>query len=326
MPTRALWVAAAPCLPPPGCDGPPLAAQPADPAASKQRALICGASIGLFAVFVWILGPWGLITLGGPVVAFSVFLTYRRHFIAVGQGWWVERAGLFHTAAPTQFDHLVRLAEDTNGLVLHTSEATARLPLHLHGPVAHHIADQVLASSATVTPDAAGVLKGWRDSDVGSLTADASERAGSKRPLQRLYSAQLLLSGTALLVFGLIFSFYFGNQLRIRYDPHDVTVTATVDQVSEQCGRAGCHWWSVGHYTVADRRESNVTVANDRDSPDRAAQQLLVDPAHPRNVINRNETGQDWAFFFLMLVATFIGIVFLRWWASWHKKLRHQHT
>lgn len=79
--------------------------------------------------------------------------------------------------------------------------------------------------------------------------------------------------------------------LRVRYDPHAISVTAHVDQVVQDCSaHAGCHWTSYGTYEVAGRVETNVEIALGRDTPARGPQDILVDPAHPRDVVNQHET------------------------------------
>ena len=215
-----------------------------------------------------------------------------------------------------RFADLTSVAEDTDSVVLHCGDDRHRFPLHWRGPVAHHVAEQILASSATVTPDSAGALKLWRDSIMANPAEGAPAgvvRARGKRPWQ------LVVSGTTLLLLGIFFGGVAGKELKVRYDAHDVTVTAAVDSVYEQCGRAGCHWWSDGHYTVAGQLESGVGIANERDSPERAPQRILVDPAHPRDVVNTQEAGQDWFFFIAMLLAVPGGVGLLWWWAHWNK-------
>ena len=73
----ALWAGPAPQLPPPGCAGPTLAVQPPDPKAARQRAFLCVPLFALSGIFVWILGPVGLISLIGPAAALNVFVLYR---------------------------------------------------------------------------------------------------------------------------------------------------------------------------------------------------------------------------------------------------------
>ncbi|MBO1766671.1 hypothetical protein [Allobranchiibius sp. GilTou38] len=315
----ALWAGRTPPVPPPGCTGPTLAVQPPEPAAARQRALMCVPLLALSGLFVWILGPVGLISLVGPAAALNVFLLYRRHFVAVGQGWWLERSGMVRAPMSGHFADLTSVAEDTDSVVLHLGDSRHRFPLHWRGPVAHHVAEQILASSATVTPDAAGTLKLWRDSTTASpetATTASGVRAHGKRPWQ------LMVSGTMLLIMGIFFGVVAGKQLKIRYDPDDVTVTAAVDRVYKECGRGGCRWWSNGHYTVGGKVESGVAVANDRDSPERAPQRILVNPAHPRDVVNTKEAGRDWFFFIAMLLAVPGGAGFLWWWAHWNKPRR----
>ena len=86
---------------------------------------------------------------------------------------------------------------------------------------------------------------------------------------------------------------------------------------ADDCGFAHhCHYYSYGSYDIDGHHETNVQVASDRSTPARGPQTILVDPVHPRTVVNKTESRTSFlvlgAFMLLAGCALPVQIIFVR--------------
>jgi hypothetical protein len=162
-----LWVAHPPTLPPAPELGPVRAVQGPRPEVSRRLGYICLGllAVGVVLVLVNVMIPLiPLALFAAPI--FYLYLSARRTYVAVGEGWWFTRAEAWGSGKWSTFEALttVRLRAGANRVPyveLRSPSARGRFGALMSGPVAIELARQTLASGADVDPDAATVLEEW---------------------------------------------------------------------------------------------------------------------------------------------------------------------
>lgn len=323
-----LWVAARPALPPAPGLGPVLAVEGPREQESKRLGYACMALVVVAAVLVLVdvLLPLVLVALLGAPCLY-LYLTARRAFVAVGDGWWLTRAEAFGRERWSTFDDLqsVRVragANRTAYLELRSPTGRSRFHSGLSGPVTRELARQVLASDAEVDAGAESLLAAWAGSGdpsrehrrgQGPTRLRRSRRRSAGRRGPRSGGWQLGVSGV-MLVLGGSYAFSVGwHDFRIHHDPDAVRVVAVVDGEARSCGRGGCRWTSYGHYVVRGQAQEGVEVASGRRQPARGPQTILVNPARPADAVNVDESPR--AELVLGVGAVAVGGLFLGLWS-----------
>jgi hypothetical protein len=289
---------------------------------SKRLGYICLAVVAVAAVLILVKALVPLIVLalvGAP--ALYQFLAVRRTYVVVGEGWWLTRVEAWGRGRWSTFEALKSVrrrfgANDMPYLEFRSATARGRFGADMSGPVAHGLASQALASAAEIDDEARLILLSWLgDTEAAPARSRAatSNRSAARGRRRRTGGWQFALSGTMLAASGPFVFLHGWHDVRIHNDPDAVRVVARVDHVQRQCGRGGCSWWSYGHYDVAGQLEDEVEVAKDRSSPARDPQTILVNPAHPRDVVNVDESPN--AFLALGIAALAAGVLFLVLWA-----------